>query len=154
MIVYVIGSLRNLAIPDVAQSLRIHGHEVFDDWWSSSEDCDDWWQAHERRRGRAYKEAIYGYHARHVFEFDKFHLDRAEAGVMVMPAGRSGHLELGYLIGQHKPGFILFDQEPERFDIMHLFATAICFSVEELVRELAVFNKRKAVNLRPWNIDR
>ena len=154
MIIYVIGSLRNPVIPDVAQSLRTRGYEVFDDWWSSSEDCDDWWQAHERKRGRTYREALDGYHARHVFEFDKLHLDRADAGVLVMPAGRSGHLELGYLIGQRKPGFILFDSEPDRFEVMHLFATTICFSIEELVQELAVFTKRGRVNSSPWNLDR
>ena len=154
MIVYCVGSLKNPLIPDVANQLRQAGHDAFDDWWSSSEDCDDWWQAHEQKRGRTYKEAIYGYHARHVFDFDKWHLDRAEAGVLIMPAGRSGHAEFGYLAGQGKPVFILFQEEPTRFEVMHLFATAICFSVDELLVELTTLGKRTGVNLSPWNSDR
>ena len=154
MIIYCIGSLKNHAIPDVALRLREAGHEAFDDWWSSSEDCDDWWQAHERKKGRPYREAIYGYHARNVFEFDKYHLDRCDAGVLIMPAGRSGHAEFGYLVGREKPVFVLFLDEPEKFDVMHLFATAICFSVDELIQELAVFMKRGKVNMQPWNSER
>jgi hypothetical protein len=43
----------------------------------------------------------------------------------------------GYLIGQGKPGFILMDGEPERYDVMYKFATVV-FSVEELVEKLNV----------------
>ena len=154
MIVYIVGSLRNPAIPDVANALRTAGHDAFYDWWAASEDCDDWGQAHEKRRGRGYREAITGYHARHVFDFDRYHLDRVEAGVLVMPAGRSGHIEFGYLAGQNKPVFVLFDEEPCRYDIMHQFATAICFNIDELVQELDVFTKRAQVNRRSWNADR
>ena len=150
MIVYCIGSLKNPTIPDIANSLREAGHEVFDDWWSSSEDCDDWWQAHERKKGRSYREAIYGHHARNVFEFDKRHLNRCDVGVLVMPAGRSGHAEFGYLAGQGKPVYVLFHEEPDKFDVMHLFATAIVFSVEELLAHLSGLGRR-TVDHAPWN---
>lgn len=52
---------------------------------------------------------------------------------MLMPAGKSGHLELGYVLGQGKRGYILFDEDPERYDIMIQFATNIFFSKEELI---------------------
>ena len=55
---------------------------------------------------------------------------------MLMPAGKSGHLELGYARGKNKPGFILFDKEPERVDVMYQFATDVFFSQEELFAEL------------------
>jgi hypothetical protein len=47
-------------------------------------------------------------------------------------------LELGYTIGRGKPGFILFDQEPERYDVMYAFATDIFFSREKLIERLKV----------------
>jgi hypothetical protein len=53
-----------------------------------------------------------------------------------MPAGKSGHLELGYMLGQGKRGYVLFDKEPERWDIMYQFATDDFFCKEELVAEL------------------
>ena len=154
MIVYVIGSMRNPRIPEIGNALREVGHEVFEDWFSPGPHADDEWQQYEKVRGRSYREALRGYHARHVFQFDKLHLDRAHAGVLVMPAGRSAHIELGYLIGQNKPGFVLFDGEPERYDIMYQFATEVCFTSEELLEELKTYDKRRMVNLQPWNGDR
>jgi hypothetical protein len=91
-VVYLIGSLRNPTIPDIARNLRAVGFEVFDDWFAAGPNADDSWQEYEALRGRSYGEALQGYHATHVFELDKRHLDRADLGILVMPAGRSGHL--------------------------------------------------------------
>jgi hypothetical protein len=53
-----------------------------------------------------------------------------------MPAGRSGHLELGYMKGRGKKTYVLFDKEPERWDVMYRFADAVCFSNDELIKAL------------------
>lgn len=134
--IYLIGSLKNAAIRDIARHLRQDGHEVFDDWHSAGEDADDIWQQYERERGRSYKEALAGVHAETVFQMDMQHLLRAEAVVLVLPAGKSGHLELGWALGMGKPGFILLDGEPERFDVMYKFADGICSDVDELIEVL------------------
>ena len=157
--VYVIGSLRNPRITEVGNALRAAGYDAFDEWHAGGPEADDEWRRYEQDRGRHYKEALRGYHARNIFEFDLYHLNRSDAGVLVMPAGRSGHLELGYLIGQGKLGFILFDEVPERLDIMHSFATAVCFSLKELMDELEavqrgdarVAEQRKQARFTPWN---
>ena len=54
----------------------------------------------------------------------------------ILPAGKSGHLELGYFIGSGKRGYILLNGEPERFDVMYKFATKVCNNKEELLMEL------------------
>jgi hypothetical protein len=100
IVIYLIGSLRNPDVPKVAASLRAAGIEVFDDWYAAGYEADDMWKEYEQERGRGYLEALEGHAANHVFSFDKCHLDRADAGVLVAPAGKSGHLELGYLIGR------------------------------------------------------
>jgi hypothetical protein len=72
--------------------------------------------------------------AKHVFEFDKLHLDRTDAVVLLAPAGKSGHLELGYTIGKGKPGFILYPEEPsERWEVMTQFATAVFFDRQKFL---------------------
>ena len=53
--------------------------------------------------------------------------------MLVLPAGKSGHLELGYVIGRGKPGYILMDGEPERVDIMHSFATKVFMNQGEMI---------------------
>ena len=134
---YLIGALRNPVIPEITNYLTKLGYDVFSDWWAASEDADDWLRDYYKSRGYNYKQTLQSYAAQHIFTFDKKHLDRADLAVMVMPAGKSGHLELGYIIGQGKPGYILFDKEPERVDIMHNFATDIFFTIDDLGKALS-----------------
>jgi len=135
-VIYLIGSLRSPRIPEVAAQLRAAGYEVFDDWYSPGPQTDDEWQKYERGRGRSYADALSGWHAQNQFQFDRHHLQRASAVVLVLPAGKSAHLELGWSLGSGKPGYILLDGEPERYDIMYNFATAIVSTVDELVEKL------------------
>src|ERR1043165_8030597 len=95
-LIYLIGSMRNPAIPIIANNLRLDGFQVFDDWYSPGKNADDEWQAYEKMRGRTFKQALAGAHAWNVFTFDKGHLDAASTAVLVTPAGKSGHIELGY----------------------------------------------------------
>ena len=134
--IYIIGALRNKAIPEFANELQQLGFEAFADWFSPGPDADDFWRDYSKARGLTYKQALESYAARHIFDFDKYHLDRCDLAVMLMPAGKSGHLELGYIIGRGKPGYILFDGEPERYDVMVQFATGIFFNKQELFDKL------------------
>lgn len=119
MKIYVIGSLRNPDVPEVANYLRTRGFEVFDDWYAAGPEADDKWMAYEKGRGRNFIGALRGEAARHVFQFDREHLETSDAAVLVMPAGKSGHLELGYIAGRGKPTALLLKDEPERFDVMY-----------------------------------
>ena len=134
--IYIIGSLRNPEIPKFANELQAQGFEAFADWYSPGPQADDFWRDYAKARGLSYGQALKSPAATHVYEFDKSHLDRCDAAVMLMPAGKSAHLELGYTIGKGKPGYILFDQEPERYDVMVQFATGVFFSKEDLFYEL------------------
>lgn len=134
--VYLIGSLRNALVPRFAQDLEdATGYEVFADWFTPGPEADDHWREYiaERWPDGGLRKALDSYGAKHIFSFDKEHIDRADAAVLLMPAGKSGHLELGYTIGTGKPGFIVFDGEPERYDVMLQFATGIAFDMGELV---------------------
>lgn len=134
--VYVIGSLRNEEVPLVGNALRDAGYEAFDDWHGGGPEADDKWREYEQVRRRSYAEALYGEAARNIFEFDKRHLDQSDAAVLVMPAGKSAHLEVGYMVGQGKRTYVLFDGVPDRWDVMYLFCTKVVFSVDELLTEL------------------
>lgn len=134
--IYVIGALKNWKVIRLANDLRKQGFDAFDSWLSPGPLADGYLRKYTKLRGLNYKETLADYAAQHVFHFDKKHLDRCDAAVLLMPAGKSGHTELGYTIGKGKPGFILFDREPSRYDVMHLFATDIFFTQKELVKVL------------------
>lgn len=135
--IYLIGSLRHPRVREVAAALRAHRLEVFDDWHAAGPEADDIWQRYEQERGRSFREALVAKHARMVLDFDRDNLNRSTSAVLVMPAGKSGHLELGYIIGQGKPGYILLEAEPPRWDVMYAFATNIYYDTNELIKELA-----------------
>ena len=144
MRLYLIGSLRNPKVPIIAKILRDQGHEVFDEWYAAGPEADDYWMHYEHARGHSFAEALAGYPAEHVFRYDKHHLDRCEGAVLVLPTGKSGHLELGYMIGQRKPGFILLDKEPERFDVMYRFASGIASDAFGLLFAISEWEKENA----------
>lgn len=136
MKIYLIGSLRNPKVPILAEELRAQGHSVFDDWFAAGPEADDYWQRYERGRGHDFKTALEGLAVGHIFNFDREHLFKSDIGILMLPAGKSGHLELGIFVGQEKKTYIILDGEPERFDIMYKFVTKVCFDKDELFAEL------------------
>jgi len=134
--VYLIGSLRNPAIPLIASELRGVGFEVFDDWFASGPKADDHWRDYEQGRGHDLPTALAGFVADHVYSFDIHHLHRSDIAILVLPAGRSGHLELGYAVGQGKRGFVLMEGEPERYDFMYKMAEGVFYTLDDLIEHL------------------
>lgn len=108
--------------------------EVFDDWYAAGPEADDYWKEYELARGRGYTEALKGHAARHVFEFDKHHLDTSSHALLVLPAGKSGHMELMYAqygVGAHTA--ILLDPVDVRWDVMYQFVPTILQSEKDVV---------------------
>lgn len=134
--IYLIGSLRNPEVPKVGDEIRRLGINVFDDWFAGGPIADDSWQDYEKGRGRSYRQALHGPAARNVFDFDHRNLLASDAAILVLPAGKSGHLELGYMSGKGKYTAILFPEEPERWDVMYQFANDVWFSKEEMLEAL------------------
>ena len=134
--IYIIGSLANREIPKVGGLLRNSGFQVFDNWYSAGEFADRAWQEYEQAKGNTFAQALRGPSALNVFQFDKTYLDICTAAVLVGPAGKSGHLELGYVIGQGKPGFMLLPGEPSKFDVMAAFCAGVHTDINELIADL------------------
>ena len=133
---YLIGSLRNPQVPLIAQHLREKGIAIFDSWYAAGPTADDSWKEYEQARELSYTQALKEYAAQHVFSFDKQHLDRCDGAILAYPAGKSAHLELGYVLGKGKPGYVLLDDHKDRWDVMLLFSTAVCVSVDEIVAHI------------------
>lgn len=135
--VYLIGSLENAEIPNIAKELRAANYSVFDDWFAAGPDADKKWREYEEKRGRKYKAALEGAAACNVFQFDHRHLSAADIAVLALPAGKSGHLELGWALGQGKPGFILLDRSaPPKWDVMYKFATGVAEDMDDLLTQM------------------
>ncbi len=125
--IYLIGSLRNKYVTYAANLLREDGHEVFDNWHAAGPKADEHWREYEEQRGHSFIEALDGPTAENNFALDMKWLRWCDTGILVLPAGRSGHMELTWLaalggVGTH----IVLDPEeednPERWDLMYKLA--------------------------------
>ena len=118
MNIYVASSWRNTRQPDVVAALRRIGHDVYDFrnpgdgdrgfHWSEIDEHWQTWDAGAFINGLDHPLAIAG------FAKDMHALGAADGVVLVMPCGRSAHLEFGSAVGQGKHcAILLSDGEPE-----------------------------------------
>ena len=136
-LVYLAGALKNERIPLIGNALRAVGFDVMDEWWTPGRDADVNWQHYETVRGRTFIEALRGRAATNTFLFDKSYIDLCDTFVVVMPAGKSAMLELGYAKGSGKPSYMLLDEShPERYDVMPAASDDVFNTVDELIRKL------------------
>ena len=111
--------------------------EVFDEWYSAGPEADDYWKEHQKGKGLSYAQALEGHAAKNVFNFDKRHLDRCTHALLVLPAGKSGHMEIMYATyGVGAKTAILLDPEDVRWDVMYQFVPDVFSSEEEVVQWL------------------
>lgn len=139
--IYVASSWRNPIQPDIVGMLRDAGHKVYDfrnpvlgygfrwsevnpDWlnWSPEQFVLDLYSGHPA--------IVRG------FGFDKDALDWADTCVLVLPCGRSAHLEAGYAVGQGKR--TVFYLHPDRFEpeLMYLLGHRCVTTHKDLLASL------------------
>jgi hypothetical protein len=129
--IYVASSWRNILQPGVVAALRSMGHEVYDfkhpepgdSGFSWSEIDPGWlkWTADE------YKKALEHPAAQRGYALDMGAMQWADACVLVLPCGRSAHLEAGWFAGAGKPLHILTrdGEEPELMAKMGIVHTSL-----------------------------
>jgi hypothetical protein len=80
-----------------------------------------------------------------AFQEDKQWLDWSEGVVLVVPSGRSAHLEAGYAIGQGKPVWVWGKFPKGEFDVMYLFAQALFRDTEfnTLLEAIKAYEKKE-----------
>lgn len=152
--IYVIGSLRNSSVPEVSNELRRQpigrrlGNRlaVFDDWYAAGPEADDKWRDYEKARGHTYIQALAGHAAKNVFEFDRRHLSMSDGALLVLPAGKSGHLELGWMAGKEKWTGILLD-DSDRWDVMYKFADWVGYDLQKAAESFLKFMEKSYVKI-------
>ena len=140
MKIYVASSWRNPGQPVVVDVLRQAGHEVYDFRHPTPQDNGFHWSEIDPNwrnwEPEAYIEGLKHPLADDGFGKDMCGLNWSEATVLVLPCGRSAHLEAGYAAGQGKPVIILLDVgfEPE---LMYKMAWRCVTDLRELIETIA-----------------
>lgn len=145
MKIYVASSWRNTYQPAVVLQLRNFGFQVYDfrnppgentgfAWSQIDLEWKDW-DPETFREKLQHPLAVAG------FKSDKDGMDWAEVCVLVMPCGRSAHLEAGYMAGAGKLSIVLLsDGEPE---LMYKLLGDVCVNMDEVLMTLELANQDK-----------
>lgn len=137
MKIYVASSWRNDIQPEVVETLRKAGHEVYDfknprpgDHGFHWSDIDPDWQ------NWTPEQFIAGLHhpiAQRGFASDMDALRDCDTCVLVLPCGRSAHIEAGWAAGAGKRVIVYIPEQCEP-ELMYSMTTAQCDSMDELLR--------------------
>lgn len=142
--IYLASSWRNMFHAETRDKLRSLGHEVYD--FKGTEampsggpvatafswaEIDPRWQTWSPRRYRdlvtTHPRAASGYLG------DLRGMEWADVCVMLLPCGRSAHIEAGYMKGRGKRLIICFPNDSrEEPDLMYLLADHIAIGLDEL----------------------
>ncbi len=140
MNIYVASSWRNEQQPHVVERLRAEGHDVYDfrypvegndgfAWAAIDEGWESWTMD-------KYFDALNTGVAMKGFAYDMDALQACDVLVLVLPCGRSAHLEAGYAVADNKLVAILFDEmaEPE---LMYNMVDCLAENIDQVVDWLA-----------------
>jgi hypothetical protein len=153
--IYVASSWRNTYYDDVVVALRAAAFDVYDfrrpdpsvparQGFSWAE-IDPQWQSWSPER---YREALEHPIAQHGLGRDIAALFPCEACVLVLPCGRSAHLEAGHALGAGRP-VIAYIPEPIEPELMYGMLHEIALSLDELVAKLGgVLAHRRSMEAR------
>jgi len=139
--IYVASSWRNEDQPKLVEMLRVRGYEVYDfknppnrtgfGWSQTGVDAKA--NVHEFLKALDTPIALAGYNS------DYMAIRGCDVCILLLPSGRSAHLELGLAAGLGKGTIVCIPEE--KFDepeLMYLMADAICTSLEDAVNAVEV----------------
>ena len=136
MKIYVASSWRNGYQPAVVAALRTDGHAVYDfknppsrtgfGWRQLALGDPDTWTT------RAWRDALKHPVADAGFNSDMGALRSCDACVLVLPCGRSAHLELGWAVGAGKRTVVLAGATLDEPELMVKMCDAIALDLDEL----------------------
>lgn len=144
MNIYVASSWRNELQQEIVRLLREAGHEVYDFknpapgnngfHWSEIDPQWSTWSPQQFKDGLCHEIAGAG------FWSDMNALEECDCCVLLLPSGRSAHLEAGWAIGAGKPTAILLAKgmEPE---LMYAMTPHICVDIPELLEAVEEIKK-------------
>jgi hypothetical protein len=129
--IYVASSWRNEAYSDVVKALREDDHAVFDFRNPVAGNAGFQWEQIDREwKNWDLKKYVHCLEthptAAAAFKLDEDALHWCDTLVLVLPCGRSAHLEAGFAAGQGKTVVVMLSEdEPPQFELMYLLCSGV-----------------------------
>lgn len=138
--VYVASSWRNDLQPEVVKALRESGHLVYDFkdpiqgggfyWGDIDSDWQNWNLSEAFFKCHSNEAAVQG------FINDAAAIRDCDILVLVLPCGRSAHLEAGVAVGLGKEVVILSTEPKMEAELMYMYASDVFTSIEAMIKSL------------------
>lgn len=143
--IYVASSWRNPAQPQIVAMLRAAGHAVYDfrnpkegdhgfSWKDVVLDRDErgYCTASDLQHALSHPRAVEGFHS----DYDAMRW--AEVGILLLPCGRSAHLEAGWMAGAGRTVLVLAPPSGEAIEpeLMYGLLGRLCLTVDEVISYL------------------
>ena len=152
--IYLASSWRNKQQPEVLAMLRAEGHEVYDFRNPAPGNVGFGWQQ------TGYNMHDMALYARHItrnpaalagFKLDKDALHWCDTCVLLLPCGRSAHLEAGYAMGQGKQTFVVLSKDGFEPELMYLLGDNICETPGDLLVAMRHSSETRCAATYGWN---
>lgn len=146
MKIYLASSWRNQYYPSHLDLLRSKGHEVYDfrnansafQWGEIDKNWNDW-DTNDYINSLAHPVAQTG------FATDHAAMEWAQCGILLLPCGRSAHLEAGYMIGSGKPVAIYIPSQRTEPELMYALASIVTNELHSLFEWLDKLDRSPAI---------
>lgn len=135
--IYVASSWRNPLQPKVVAALRDEGHEVYDFRNPAPGNTGFAWSAIDPEWLK-WTPRQFVHHIEHSpiagdgFRLDRDALNWCDTCVLVLPCGRSAHLEAGYACGQGKDVLFMLHEDKFEPELMYLLGNGFVTNTTEL----------------------
>ena len=131
--IYLASSWRNKDHAAVLAALRDDGHEVFD---FKSKEPLEWGNKTPPTDHTSMVNLLLDPEVQDYFLSDLRAMRAADTGVLLLPAGRDAHQEIGWLAGAGRQTFVLTMSEKYEHGFMYLLHNGIVETLDDLLRML------------------
>lgn len=125
--IYTASSWRNIHYGGIVRLLLKEGYEVYDFRNPPTDSTFNWEQIDPNWEKWSVDKFVYGIHhpaAEKGWRSDLTGMQWADVGILIMPCGRSAHMEAGYFFGAGKP-LLIYMPETDRPELSYRMADGI-----------------------------
>lgn len=157
--IYLASSWKNKQQPEMLAALRAEGHEVYDFRNPVPGDTGFSWRQCTMEWGEQIDMHDMALYVRHItknpaaqsgFKLDRDALHWCDTCVLLLPCGRSAHLEAGYAMGQGKETFVVLSKAGFEPELMYLLGDHICESQDDLLVAMRHTDEARCATTYGW----
>jgi hypothetical protein len=143
--IYAASSWNNPYYKDVVQQLVLNGYDVYDFTGKMStygnavtfhwSQIDSEWESWTNQQ---FVDNLSHPNARHAFSIDHDNMQQSQVCVLILPCGKSSHMEAGFMKALGKK-LLIYMPQPQRAELTYSLADDFCDNIPQLLQILQIY---------------